>query len=85
MIMIKFCSCEYVILRERGQDEGGTQLEEITWFDGHLTDETYESRTDKVLLQFCYRSETFSARNIQLIYKAIGKRVCMFIKRFCNR
>ena len=59
------------MLRERGLDLFGAEVDSYTWFDGHLTTETYETHTDRVLLQFCYRQETFSARNIQIMYKAV--------------
>ena len=67
-------SCEYVVVKEQGIDESGVRFEQMTRFHGDLTADTYESKTDRVVLQFCYRSETFSARNIQIQYKAIGKR-----------
>ena len=66
------CSCEYVVLRESGVDRQGVQTEAFTRFHGNMTSEVYRSRTNRVLLQFCYRSETFSARNIQLEFTAVG-------------
>ena len=55
-----------------GMAADGIAVDHVQRFHGNLTSTTYISRTDRILLQFCYRSETFSARNIQLHYIAIG-------------
>ena len=68
-----FFSCEYVVLREHGVTKGGNEVDEIVRFHGDKTEDVYVSQTNKVLLQFCYRSETFSARNMQITYGAVGK------------
>ena len=67
-----FFSCEYILLHERGYALDGSELNEVTHFHGHHTKRKYVSKTDRILLQFCYRSETFSGRNIQVQYRAIG-------------
>ena len=51
----------------------GKSLRNVTHFHGYKTNRKFESLTDKILLQFCYRSETFSGRNIQIKYRAVGK------------
>ena len=65
-------SCEYVVLREHGVNREGNGVDELTRFHGDMTEDIYVSQTDKILLQFCYRSETFSARNMLITYRAIG-------------
>ncbi|ELT90684.1 hypothetical protein CAPTEDRAFT_220248 [Capitella teleta] len=64
-------SCEYVIVHELGIDEEGIRREYVSHFHGNMTSESYISKTNRLRLSFCYRSETFSARNIQIEYKAI--------------
>lgn len=64
-------SCEYVILKEIGKDSLNNNLRDVISFHGSMTSNVYRSKTNKILLQYCYRSETFSARNIQIHYKAI--------------
>lgn len=76
-LILRVSSCEYVVLREHGVDEGGVPLDDVTRFHGDLTRDVFVSRSDSVLLQFCYRSETFSARNIAITYKAIS--ACFFL------
>ena len=68
-------SCEYVVLIEQGINDAGVEVEFITTFHGNKTSDMYVSKTDRVRLQFCYRSETFSARNLQLQYGVSGE--CM--------
>ncbi|KAK2140993.1 hypothetical protein LSH36_1188g00005 [Paralvinella palmiformis] len=64
-------SCEYLVLHERGVNLVGKSLRNVTHFHGYKTNRKFESLTDKILLQFCYRSETFSGRNIQIKYRAV--------------
>lgn len=71
VIIYFYCSCEYVMLREQGRDEFGVNITEVVRFHGDLTSEVFVSRTDKITLQICYRSETFSGRNIQILYRAV--------------
>ena len=61
------------MLVETGSDMNGLPVESVTSFHGNLTSNIYVSQTDGVLLQFCYRSETFSARNIQILYSVSGE------------
>ena len=51
----------------------GIEIDELTRFHGDMTEDIYVSQTNRVLLQFCYRSETFSARNMLITYRAEGK------------
>ena len=67
-----FSRCEYIVVKETGIQVDGTALEKLHIFHGLKSGDVYMSTTNRVLLQFCYRSETFSARNIQLQYKALG-------------
>ena len=68
-----YFSCEYVILHELGVTKDGETVDELTHFHGDKTEDIYRSKTDKVLIQVCYRSETFSGRNIQILYRAKSK------------
>ena len=67
------------MLREHGVTRGGSEIDEVVRFHGDRTEDIYVSQTNKVLLQFCYRSETFSARNMQITYRAVGKYSTSFI------
>ena len=62
-----------MLLEERGVTKQGNTIEEVTHFHGNITSLEYESQTDKITIQFCYRSETFTARNIQISYIAKGE------------
>ena len=62
-----------MVLKETGTNEEGLAIDKVNMFDGTKTGDVYVSTTNRILLQFCYRSETFSARNIQLEYKTLGK------------
>ena len=66
-------SCEYVVLREHGANKDGIEIDELIRFHGDMTEDIYVSQTNRVLLQFCYRSETFSARNMLITYRAESK------------
>ena len=54
-------------------DNFGAEIEETVRFHGNMTKEEYVSQTNKIVLQFCYRSATFSARNLQITYTVSGK------------
>ena len=62
-----------MLLKETGVDPDGGQYDLTKHFDGDMTSQIYRSRTSSILLHFCYRSETFSGRNIQLEYRVVGE------------
>ena len=76
------CSCEYVTVRDLVT--GGVDTVRTHHVTGNQTGFTYESQTDWVQLDFCYRADSFSSRNIHVEVSAQGNLNSHQVVHFCT-